>query len=144
MARLPRQLQHRQISRRTDRQQYRQTQACGIYCNLPGHKQTHCARFAWDLKHDQKNAHAGDERIEYLKSKGYNSHKPAAGTFKVYPHGNGNGPTAKKSNASVIADLEKQVTELKEKNKSGKKAEKYAALIEAISAMDDGSDPEDE
>jgi hypothetical protein len=91
------------------------------------------------------NAHAGAERIEYLTSNGYNNHKPAAGTFKVYPHGNGNGPAAKKkSDDDVIADLEKQLTDLKAKTKGGKNAEKYAALLEAISDWDNGSDSDDE
>jgi hypothetical protein len=115
------------------------------YCNRKGHKQAKCARFAWDLTHDQMNAHAGAERIEYLTSNGYNNHKPAAGTFKVYPHGNGNGPAAKKkSDDDVIADLEKQLTDLKAKTKGGKNAEKYAALLEAISDWDNGSDSDDE
>jgi len=114
------------------------------YCNRKGHKQGKCARFAWDLTHDQMNAHAGVERIEYLKSKGYNSHQPAPGSFKVYPHGNGNGPAAKKPDDDTIAELQKQISDLKAKNQGGKKAEKYAALIQAITEMGDGSDSDDE
>ena len=114
------------------------------YCVKKGHKQSKCARFAWDLTHDQLNAHAGPERIEYLKSKGYNSHQPAAGSFKIYPHGNGNGPSAKKSEGDVIADLEKQLADLKEKKKGGKSADKYAALIEAVTAAMDGESDSDD
>ena len=105
------------------------------YCGGLGHKQKKCARFAYDLYHDQMNAHASDERIEYLTSHGYNSHKPAPGSFKVYPHGNGNGPAPKKTDKDIIADLEAQLKELSSK-KGNKKdtTDKFAALIDAITS----------
>lgn len=103
------------------------------YCGRDGHKQKKCGRFAYDLMHDQMNAYASDERIKYLTSHGYNNHKPAPGSFKVYPHGNGNGPAPKKTDKDVIADLEAQLKELSSK-KGSKNTDKYAALIEAITS----------
>ena len=105
------------------------------YCGIDGHKQIKCGRFAFDLYHDQMNAHASDERIKYLTSHGYNSHKPAPGSFKVYPHGNGNGPAPKKTDKDIIADLEAQLKELSSK-KGNKKdtTDKFAALIDAITS----------
>ena len=104
------------------------------YCGGSGHKQKKCARFAYDLMHDQMNAHASDERIKYLTSHGYNNHKPAPGSFKVYPHGNGNGPAPKKTDKDIIADLEAQLKELSSKKGDKGTTDKFAALIEAITS----------
>ena len=113
------------------------------YCGLPGHRQITngvgtCGRMAYDLLHDQPNAHASEERMKYMASKGWDSTRPAPGTFKIYPHGNGSSqvatPPSDTSNtedaAAEIARLKAQVEALKANNSSDTDASAMAAQIE--------------
>ena len=113
------------------------------YCGLPGHRQITngvgtCGRMAYDLLHDQPNAHASEERMKYMASKGWDSTRPAPGTFKIYPHGNGSSqgatPPSDTSNtedaAAEIARLKTQVEALKANNSSNTDASAMAAQIE--------------
>ena len=97
---------------------------------------------AYDLLHDQPNAHASDERIKFMASKGWETTRPAPGTFKVYPHGNGssqaaNVPSTGTSDdvghdaATEIARLKAQIETLKENNSSGNNNSAMAAQIES-------------
>ena len=113
------------------------------YCGLPGHRQITngvgtCGRMAYDLLHDQPNAHASEERIKYMASKGWDSTRPTPGTFKIYPHGNEQSraamPPTDASNtedaAAEIARLRAQVEALKANNSSDTDASAMAAQIE--------------
>ena len=93
---------------------------------------------AYDLLHDQPNAHASDERIKFMASKGWESTRPAPGTFKIYPHGNGSsltGATSATGNAedavSEIARLKAQIETLKANNSSNDDNSAMAAQIES-------------
>jgi len=114
------------------------------YCGLSGHRQITngvgtCGRMAYDLLHDQPNAHASEERIKYMASKGWGSTRPAPGTFKIYPHGNEQSraatPPSDASNtedaAAEIARLKAQVEALKANNSSDTDASAMAAQIES-------------
>ena len=117
------------------------------YCGHHGHRQITngvgtCGRMAYDLLHDQPNAHASDERIKFMTSKGWEVTRPAPGTFKVYPHGNGssqaaNVPSTGTSDdvghdaATEIARLKAQIETLKENNSSGNNNSAMAAQIES-------------
>jgi hypothetical protein len=113
------------------------------YCGLPGHRQITngvgtCGRMAYDLLHDQPNAHASEERIKYMASKGWGSTRPTPGTFKIYPHGNEQSraatPPTDASNtegaAAEIARLKAQIEALKANNSSDTDASAMAAQIE--------------
>ena len=114
------------------------------YCGLDGHRQISngvgtCGRMAYDLLHDQPNAHASDERIKFMASKGWEATRPAPGTFKIYPHGNEQSraatPPSDASNtedaAAEIARLKAQVEALKANNSSDTDASAMAAQIES-------------
>ena len=114
------------------------------YCGLPGHRQITtgvgtCGRMAYDLLHDQHNAHASEERIKYMAQKGWDCTRPPPGTFKIYPHGNGSSqiatPPSDTSNtedaAAEIARLKAQIETLKANNSSDTDASAMAAQIES-------------
>ena len=135
------------------------------YCGRLGHRQITdgvgtCGRMAYDLLHDQPNAHASDERIKYMASKGWEATRPAPGTFKIYPHGDGatqapadtptTGTSGTDDAAAEIARLKAQIETLKENNSPGNDNSAMAAQIEstvlnAISAhLADLADDEEE
>ena len=117
------------------------------YCGHHGHRQITngvgtCGRMAYDLLHDQPNAHASDERIKFMASKGWETTRPAPGTFKVYPHGNGSSQAANMPStgtsddvghdaATEIARLKAQIETLKENNSSGNNNSAIAAQVES-------------
>jgi len=76
--------------------------------------------------------------MKYMASKGWDSTRPAPGTFKIYPHGNGSSqvatPPSDTSNtedaAAEIARLKAQVEALKANNSSDTDASAMAAQIE--------------
>ena len=91
------------------------------------------------------NAHASAERMAYLTKHGYNNHKPAPGSFKVYPYGNGNGPAPKKSaqqdsEGATLAEMNETVKELQAKVSGTTKGNKIAAMIQAIGECMDEED----
>jgi hypothetical protein len=113
------------------------------YCGHLGHRQITngvgtCGRMAYDLLHDQPNAHASDERIKFMASKGWDATRPTPGTFKIYPHG-GHGPpatgptpaTALEDAGSEIARLKAQIETLKANNSSNDDNSAMAAQIES-------------
>ena len=116
------------------------------YCGLNGHRQISngvgtCGRMAYDLLHDQPNAHASDERIKFMASKGWEATRPAPGTFKIYPHGNGSpqtqtaapatGISGTDDAATEIARLKAQIEMLKENSSPGNDNSAMAAQIES-------------
>ena len=76
--------------------------------------------------------------MKYMASKGWDSTRPAPGTFKIYPHGNEQSraamPPTDASNtedaAAEIARLKAQVETLKANNSSNSDASAMAAQIE--------------
>ena len=93
---------------------------------------------AYDLLHDQPNAHASDERIKFMASKGWDATRPAPGTFKIYPHGGQGSPatgptpaTALEDAGSEIARLKAQIETLKANNSSNDDNSAMAAQIES-------------
>ena len=94
---------------------------------------------AYDLLHDQPNAHASDERIKFMASKGWDATRPAPGTFKIYPHDNGSpqaatpatGTSDTEDAASEIARLKAQIETLKANNSSNNDNSAMAAQIES-------------
>eukprot|EP00621_Florenciella_sp_RCC1693_P003593 CAMPEP_0182552892 /NCGR_PEP_ID=MMETSP1323-20130603/49208_1 /TAXON_ID=236787 /ORGANISM="Florenciella parvula, Strain RCC1693" /LENGTH=875 /DNA_ID=CAMNT_0024764605 /DNA_START=154 /DNA_END=2781 /DNA_ORIENTATION=+ len=114
------------------------------YCGRLGHRQITngvgtCGRMAYDLLHEQSNAHASDERIKFMESKGWDAPRPAPGTFKIYPHDNGSPQTAAPATgtsgtedaASEIARLKAQIETLKANNSSNNDNSAMAAQIES-------------
>ena len=114
------------------------------YCGRLGHRQITngvgtCGRMAYDLLHDQPNAHASDERIKFMASKGWDATRPAPGTFKIYPHDNGSPQTATPATgtsdtedaASEIARLKAQIETLKANSSSNNDNSAMAAQIES-------------
>ena len=108
----------------------------GIVCWYCGeeHRQRDCARYAWDLFNDCRNAHACPEYLDVQEKKGRNPHKPQPGTFKPFPGG--------KPRRVTIADTEQvqQQAEPREQRTKSQKGMDHADQTEVATELMERND----
>ncbi len=78
------------------------------YCGRKGHTSENCSRKGWDVHHDCRNAHASEECLKYLASKGWYANRPAPGTFPPFPQEGKKSDTKHGPDKSNWGDLDDQ------------------------------------